>query len=178
MFYNMHNMHIVNMQNNMQNDMQNMHAICSFFMPSCLVLTVICKICRIICLIWKICEYDFQNAEYASPTLLMSGTVTARAAAAAAPGPGARRCCQADSSAGLRGRPGPAPSLPLLLSSSLWLLQASSWLEPSSWKAPSRPAWLGGHWHRRAVRVRTGMPNLNLIPVCHQHWNWGPKNLD
>ena len=76
MLYNMHNMHIVNMQNNMKNDIQNMHAICSF-VPSCFVLTVqvICKTCKIICLIWKICGYDFQyyaDLEHASPTSVLT----------------------------------------------------------------------------------------------------------
>ena len=68
---NMHNMPNDNMQNNMQINMQNMLAICRFG-SDCLVLTVICRICKILCSICPICYDDFQYAQYALPTLLMS----------------------------------------------------------------------------------------------------------
>ena len=71
---NMHNMPNDNMQNNMQINMQNMLAICRFG-SDCLVLTVICRICQIICSICPICYDDFQYAQYALPTLLMSASL-------------------------------------------------------------------------------------------------------
>ena len=79
---NMHNMQNVNMQNNMQINMQNMQTICRFG-ADCLVLTVICRICQLICLICRICYGDFQNAQYALPTLLMAVPQGLRLAAAA-----------------------------------------------------------------------------------------------
>ena len=60
------------MQNNMQINMQNMLAICRLG-ADCLVLTVIFRICQIICSICIICYVDFQYAQYAFPTLLMHG---------------------------------------------------------------------------------------------------------